>query len=103
MKAYTFAILDTGAEESIRSHDIATKHNCQIVRNKRPKIIVAFNGDTSTSTKIAMLGDIPANIINSAPDTLLSVASLIDKGNHTIIFDKTSSSTIISNNDNAQT
>jgi hypothetical protein len=56
-------ILDTGAEESIISLKNAKKHNFTIMENRYPKTIIAFNGDTSISNKVAMIGNIPANII----------------------------------------
>jgi hypothetical protein len=37
-----------------------------------------------------LIGDIQANIVHSAPDTLLSAASIVDKGNSTVTFNKTS-------------
>jgi hypothetical protein len=100
IRVFYNGVLDSGAEESIIPPEIAQKLKYKIIRSETPKTIIAFNGKTSVSSKIALIGDIQANIVHSAPDTLLSVASIVDKGNSTVTFNKTSS--IIQNNSNQQ-
>jgi hypothetical protein len=60
---------------------------------------MAFNGDTSVSDRMAIINeDTCANIVDSAPDTLLSVSNIIDSGNNKVSFSKTEST--ITNYDN---